>query len=431
MANIQYIGARYVPKFYQNPDTGDMTWKSGVGYEPLTVVKYQDDTYTSKKPVGSGVGNPAANPSYWAKTADFNAALVALQNEVHTLQAEVAGVSGNPKDHKFLFVGDSYGTVTDNIVAPFLNALGIYGAGNYHSVCSGGAGFIDSNSFYDELVNYNYSTPRDEFTDIIVIGGVNDADPNNTPTYSGIQSAIDNFMQYARSEYPNAKVYIGCVGGVTGTGVHANYNANLNTVVLNAYRDCAKFGAQYLTGVENVMNDYYNCFVTDGVHPNSTGAALLGHALAQAWLSGSAKVCRYTNDFTLKTGVSAHSSFIMNTSQEGNIVTFEIGGLLNFPDNLVTISGNTDPIPLFDMFSPYFKGLGSSVNARDCIKTDVQLFTYDGSYHVENTHNASLFIDDTGAGSLYIEEFMSSSIADVGRVYFPRQIISVDLFKHR
>lgn len=86
MANLQYIGARYVPKFYENSqDPSSMEWESGVGYEPLTVVTYQDDTYTSKIPVPSTVGNPADNPNYWAKTGNYNAAIESLQQEVSNI----------------------------------------------------------------------------------------------------------------------------------------------------------------------------------------------------------------------------------------------------------------------------------------------------------------------------------------------------------
>lgn len=84
MANLQYIGARYVPKFYENSlDPSSMEWESGHGYEPLTVVTYNSDTYTSKIPVPATVGDPAGNPTYWAKTGAFNASIEALRNVVN------------------------------------------------------------------------------------------------------------------------------------------------------------------------------------------------------------------------------------------------------------------------------------------------------------------------------------------------------------
>lgn len=85
--STQYIGARYVPKFYENStDPSSMEWENGKAYAPLTVVTYNDDTYTSKIPVPSGVGNPSENPRYWAKTGNYNAAIEALEDEIEELE---------------------------------------------------------------------------------------------------------------------------------------------------------------------------------------------------------------------------------------------------------------------------------------------------------------------------------------------------------
>ena len=73
-AATQYIGARYVPYFYLNSDcTND--WRSGVEYEPLTVVTYNGNSYTSRLGVPATVGNPSENPEYWVITGNFNAQL--------------------------------------------------------------------------------------------------------------------------------------------------------------------------------------------------------------------------------------------------------------------------------------------------------------------------------------------------------------------
>lgn len=86
MANLQYIGARYVPKFFLNPDDQSNDWKSGVQYEALTIVTYNNDSYTSKKVVPTTIGNPASNPEYWACTTRYTAALQALQTTVGNIE---------------------------------------------------------------------------------------------------------------------------------------------------------------------------------------------------------------------------------------------------------------------------------------------------------------------------------------------------------
>lgn len=86
MANLQYIGARYVPKFFLNPDDSSNDWKSGVQYEALTIVTYNNDSYTSRKVVPDNIGDPASNPDFWACTTKYTAALMALQTNVQNLE---------------------------------------------------------------------------------------------------------------------------------------------------------------------------------------------------------------------------------------------------------------------------------------------------------------------------------------------------------
>lgn len=88
--SVQYIGARYVPKFYTNSvDPDSIEWEADVAYEPITVVSYMGDSYTSKIPVPATVGNPADNPHYWARTGQFNAAIAALQEEMQAVKLRV------------------------------------------------------------------------------------------------------------------------------------------------------------------------------------------------------------------------------------------------------------------------------------------------------------------------------------------------------
>ena len=83
---MQYIGARYVPIFYTNPDDGSASWKANVDYESFTIVVEDGDSYTSKKAVPKGIGKPSENPIYWVKTGDFNASLLALQTRVRNIE---------------------------------------------------------------------------------------------------------------------------------------------------------------------------------------------------------------------------------------------------------------------------------------------------------------------------------------------------------
>ena len=88
----QYVGARYVPKF-----ADPTAWTSGTSYEAMTIVTYNNSSYTSKVPVPATVGNPADNPDYWALTGNYNAQVeqyrqdtVAVQEELTQTKADLA-----------------------------------------------------------------------------------------------------------------------------------------------------------------------------------------------------------------------------------------------------------------------------------------------------------------------------------------------------
>lgn len=94
MANIQYIGARYVTKIYENSlDPSSAEWESNVNYEPLVMVTYNYGSYLSKKIVPASVGNPADNPSYWVQTGFYNGQISNLQNQIDAINANIGDLA--------------------------------------------------------------------------------------------------------------------------------------------------------------------------------------------------------------------------------------------------------------------------------------------------------------------------------------------------
>ena len=83
MATRQYIGARYVPKFYTNSVDGSTQWEANVVYEPLIYVTLQNGhMYISKKQVPATVGTPASNAEYWLDMGSYNGYIESLQNQI-------------------------------------------------------------------------------------------------------------------------------------------------------------------------------------------------------------------------------------------------------------------------------------------------------------------------------------------------------------
>lgn len=81
----EYIGARYVPVF-------DGDWNNTKEYEPLMIVSYQGNSYTSKTFVPNGVA--ITDEKYWALTGNYNAQVETYRQEVAELEALFNNNSG-------------------------------------------------------------------------------------------------------------------------------------------------------------------------------------------------------------------------------------------------------------------------------------------------------------------------------------------------
>lgn len=82
----QYVGARYVPKYYansQNPETSE--WEKNTEYEALTVVTYNGQNFISKRPIPKDITSPINNPYYWEKfQVDSNVIPTAIYAEANS-----------------------------------------------------------------------------------------------------------------------------------------------------------------------------------------------------------------------------------------------------------------------------------------------------------------------------------------------------------
>lgn len=81
----QYIGARYVPMFADPID-----WDKTRVYEPLTIVLYQGNSYTSRQSVPTGI--EITNAEFWAETGHYNAQIEQYRTEVNAIKNEMTEV---------------------------------------------------------------------------------------------------------------------------------------------------------------------------------------------------------------------------------------------------------------------------------------------------------------------------------------------------
>lgn len=345
MATRQYIGARYVPKFYENSD-GTSAWRSGVIYEPLTIVTYNGNSYTSKKVVPATIGDPSSNPAYWVATGVFNEQVESIRQELEETEARVDETFRTTLrtigSRRFVIIGDSYAegfTPDGNVTswsAVMVSRLGLR-ADQYEILYRGGAGFsvaYQGKSFSDLLNDSSISDP-DTVTDIIVEGGYNEYGQ----TWATVEPAIASFISIAKNKYPNAKVWIGhCGWKRDGQAIY-----QLSNSVHRYMLGCEKYGAAYISNVQYALHDYFNAFASDGIHANQIGQYRIAEITTDVILGGSGAIYgEYaTPAFTpaiegAKTNVS---SLLGATLRAGAVEVLAQGKItFDFPeDNLPTI----------------------------------------------------------------------------------------------
>lgn len=91
----QYVGARYVPLFGRKGESS-IEWDDSAPYEPLTVVLYQGNSYTSRQYVPTGV--PITNQAYWANTGNYNSQVEAYRQEVVRVSNAIGDVEQDMAD---------------------------------------------------------------------------------------------------------------------------------------------------------------------------------------------------------------------------------------------------------------------------------------------------------------------------------------------
>lgn len=317
---LQYVGARYVPVFYQNPN-GTWDWLSGVQYEPLTIVKYGTSTYTSKQLVPATVGAPNTAPEYWALTGDYNGAIVELQEDVNQNTSDIAAnivdinalktqmntVNNffsryNLSNREILIIGDSW-TAGNSWAVSMQNMLSLRNAGNITISAAGGHGFA-AGDFLD-LLN---AAPSKKYTHIIVAGYATDQSQNILNVRAGAQ----NFYARAKALYPDADI---CYLMLS----HKKYTVedidNLEYIMtLDGYKTVR---------ADRILGDG-SLYQEDNVHPTADGQNRIYRYLVNWFLGGRVlKWCGIlsstyfntilTEDFIIMRPTSSLASVINNT----------------------------------------------------------------------------------------------------------------------
>lgn len=288
----QYVGARYVPKLFDN--NGDSAWIENMSYEPLTIVTYLNSSYTSKKAVPAGVGNPAQNPDYWVLTGNFNGQVAEYHEIVQEALDSIDGNVGNniyDANYHILCIGDSYFTGTQvsqyetpvtQIASYFKKTIGV----NLFNASKGGAGFLAYNDNYILEVIKAYvaggNIPDNNKVRLCLIGlGYNDLVilKNSTSlTTSDISKKISDTYYYLRITFPKAKIMT-----TFTSGGYANVDSNVKASLQRYYfYETIGGWGYYLGNSGNILKLGNNSqlLASDKIHPTNYGAIKLGQYIS-------------------------------------------------------------------------------------------------------------------------------------------------------
>ncbi len=198
-------------------------------------------------------------------------------------------------DRNYIFIGDSYGsghTEFDGVLTSWTtyvpNYLGLE-EDDYYAMATPGAGFANKNYYgVDFLYELEYVTEnviheedRENITDIVVLGGYND----QAYSVEEIETAIDEFCDYAKENYPNATVRVGAVGWST---TEENNDLILENSI-PGYKKVINHGGSYLYNTEFLGRCQDN-FSRDGIHPNQNGQIQISRGVAEALMEGSCHI---------------------------------------------------------------------------------------------------------------------------------------------
>ena len=263
--NRQYIGARYVPKFFENPN-GGCDWIKALSYEPLTVVTYLGNSYTSRKFVP--LNTEITNSEFWCPTGNYNAQIEEYRKETSDYSSKVELYSKKVDDWLYftgkniLIIGDS---ISDESVNP-PNWVArakehLSGVASITNVSVAGAHYNEIPSMISKFETLN------EFDLIIVEMGVNDFKRNDK--MSVFNTNVRSALQSIRDKNGKANVFI--ITPISCTSTESNtlgYNLQMYRACLVGV--CKDLNYPFMNGTDlpYLTSGAGYDYLPDGTHPS-------------------------------------------------------------------------------------------------------------------------------------------------------------------
>lgn len=356
MSMHQYIGARYVPYYYENSlDPTSTEWEPNVSYEALTVVTLPNQhSYISKKFVPDTVGSPALNAEYWKDTGYDNAYIQALQEQIDELTVTVGAnnaevhklvapqLDQRNANYKVMFVTDSYGNQIDNDGQRYTDLVAQMLGITVGRIASSGSS-VRGGSLREAVNAYTGDT---DFDKVVILTGANDQTESDVEV--GIINAMVSLVNAIRTKFNPSEVIVMC----PGLTFSSTYSTLSRIRLANSFRKGAIAAkAKYIENSQYILCDTRK-LQNDMCHPNHDGIHALAENVCHALLTG-------VNDISYATNITAESGrlFYMRRHNGVTIVNIREAGATelskssgtgngtatafeNLPNSLVEVSGS-------------------------------------------------------------------------------------------
>lgn len=355
----EYVGARYVPVFANPPE-----WDDTRGYEPLTIVLHEGNSFTSTQYVPSGVD--IKNTEYWLETGNWNAQVEAYRQEVLRFDGRITqnadGIKANMaaiadeatarasadtalqqlieseetarqaadsalalrldnmekatpledmNGRHAVFIGDSFmapSTSYPQKLAYFVSQLLGW---TMHNYAVGGTGWYDEGgvgkNFLHQLEDSatNITVPADQVSYVVIGGGFNDWNDPTPLNYNQLYSAALNTVVKAHQLYRNAEIV--CIPMMfRNYGVDAHMHDLYSAIVagINASNTPVKM----ITDAYMWQLSFKN---VDGVHPTTELYKIMAEYVCSWILGGGVKVDRLYSQKLSGEGISTTLNFFL------------------------------------------------------------------------------------------------------------------------
>ena len=439
----QYVGARYVPKF-----ASPLEWAADTSYEALTIVTFNNASYTSKIQVPPTVGNPANNPKYWALTGNYNAQVEQYRQVAETMGNNLTTEIKNLKNADTTLQGQIT-TVSNNLTTEITNRK------NADTTLRGN---IDAEAAARQTAdntlqgNIDAEAAARQTADNTLQGNINSEASTRATADAVLQRQIDNFVQLPS-------------GSTTGDAELKNIRVKADGTTAATAGDAVRAQVADLeNGLKKIPNSALNLIETCNF-PLVLAETINGKYPAGAVgekISFNASEGMITKKYSIPISVTAvytpvNNSFTRVTAEDGTILASGTQSISEIPSGarFIYVSANKDTVPgiLKDniiwlasdnrfnyatektLYSPEYKSY-----YRDMIKPlwydnlidDSHPFITENDvetkkFKVSGAYNMLEFTTNTGNGSISMtfNATISSGSADVRLMYYNGSFHSV------